>query len=217
MVDPEALRRSLGLRPRGARDAPTPAVGRDTPGAAEDPITDPARKPVGKLPPEVQVMLRSFYVKRPEIDLPPHLHELQGTWGRYLGDARPTPREILLGFRPAFILYIAPAYPQGGPRWVQKKGGKSAGTPHQTGELVDPGLHDQPTLTEKGFVALAECNKTNTHYIYIAWKSDPSRAPAPAPVLVEGKNPRDARRLAQVEKRKKDLEERRKRARSTRT
>jgi hypothetical protein len=215
MVDPEALRRSLGLRPRGARDAPTEAPerkGSETPPkvAKQDaeeaaPITDPARKPVGKLPPEVQVMLRSFYVKRPEIDLPPHLHELSGTWGRYMGDARPTPREVPLGFRPAFILYIAPAYPQGGPKWVQKKGGKG-------GELVDPGLHDQPTPTDKGFVTLPECNKVNNHYIYIAWKSDPSKAPAPAPVLVQ-ESTRDARRLAQVERRKKDLEERRKRAR----
>jgi hypothetical protein len=222
-ADPEALRRSLGLKPR--RSSAGAGPGRESPRTAPDgsggedevededavaeaePITDPVKKPVGKLPPEAQLLLRRFYMTRPEIDLPPHLHTLQGTWGRYFGDGRPD-REIQVGFVPAFVLFACPLYPNGGPKWVTKKGSKAEG------EMVDPGLHDQPVYTERGFISPLACNKVNEAGIYIVWKSDGSVpvAAAKEESAPANESPRDARRRAQVEKRKKDLEERRKRA-----
>jgi hypothetical protein len=216
-ADPEALRRSLGLKPRrssvatgtvpgsGPADAAAPEEEDELP--EPEPITNPAKKPVGKLPPDAQRLLRTFYMSRPEIDLPPHLHALDGTWGRYMGDDRPA-REVMLGFRPAFVLFTLPLYPNGGPKWVTKKGNRAEG------ELVDPGLHDQPILTEQGFVAGIECNKINEMCIYIAWKNDGSVpvAPTKQESAAADESPRDARRRAQLDKRKNDLEERRKRA-----
>jgi len=215
MGDPDALRRSLGLKPRGApraasaRGAPSPPPEADE---RAEPITDPVKKPVGKLPPDAQRLLRAFYIARPTIDLPPHLHALEGSWGRFLGDGRPD-REVAVGLRPGFVLFVHPLYPGDGPKWVTKRGSRE-------GELVDPGLHDQPPLTERGFVPPETCNRLGEQCVYICWKhdgiektSDPAHEEATAPA---GENPRDARRRVQLEKRKRDLEERRARAASRR-
>lgn len=214
MADPDALRRSLGLKPRRSSPSSERASKQQEPETApaaeekSEPITDPLKKPVGKLPQEAQVLLRRFYMMRPEVDLPPHVHALSGTWGRYFGDGREA-REVKIGFRPAFVLFLLPVYPGEAPKWVAKKGNKAEG------EMVDPGLHDQPPLTEQGFVAPASCNQINEQTIYIAWKHDgsvPVAEPEPEEENKKDESPRDARRRAQLEKRQRDLEERRARA-----
>lgn len=170
-------------------------------------MTDPARKPVGKLPPDAQRLLRQFYMLRPEVDLPPHLHELDGTWGRYFGDGRPD-REITVGFRPSFVLFTMPLYPNGSPVWLQNK------KEPEKSQFVDPGLHDQPPSSERGFVVAPECNKLGEACYYIAWKGGVAPAPKPEapPVPAAAESSRDARRREQMDKRKRDLEERKSRA-----
>jgi hypothetical protein len=181
-----------------------------------EPATDPTKKPVGKLPTDAQILLRRFYVMRPEVDLPPHLHELEGTWGRFIGNGAGA-RPINVGFPPGYVLFTTPPYPNGPPKWVPKKGNRAEG------ELVDPGLHDQPEMTPVGFVAPPECNQTNEHVVYIAWKQDPSMVAAKEKAATEGakngngaahedESPRDMRRRLQLEKRQKDLDERKQRA-----
>jgi hypothetical protein len=219
-----ALRRSLGLKPRGERaeksDKPAAAAAEPRSdsnvafvvrrksssgkkgGEAEPPLLDPRRKPTGKLPPEAQLALRNFYVVRPAIDLPPFLMELQGTMGRYFGDGRPE-REILCGWRPEFVLFLLPAYdPDAPPTW-------------EDGALVDPGLHEQPEATDKGYKVAEKWNRPGEAYIFIAWKADPDKkvaepaaTKAPEAGPRPGESQRDYDRRVQREKRDRELAER---------
>jgi hypothetical protein len=167
---------------------------------------DAVAKPTGKLPPEAQRLLRTFYVLRPDVDLPPHLLERDGTWGRFVGDGRPE-REIQVGFRPAFVLFTVPLYPNGAPVWLPNK------KEPEKGQFVDPGIHDQPPTTESGFICPATCNKMGDSSFYIVWKGGVAPAPAPEkPAAEENESPRDRRRREQMEKRQKALDERKARA-----
>ena len=173
--------------------------------APPQPITDPAKKPVGKLPPDAQLLLRRYYMLRPEIDLPPFVLDLPGTHGWYLGDGRPE-REILIGWTPAFVLYTSPLFPEGGVEWVK-------------GELLMPGLHSQPLYTERGFKVGAPFNVPNMSHCYLVWKAPEPLKVAPsaptngaaAPGVDPNESPRDRRRREEMERRKRDLEARKSR------
>ncbi len=231
----KALRKSLGLRPRGradsgagdSKDADAKATASAEPYEAppsavpvkrstsskkgkkdaepEAPPVDPRKKPTGKLPPEAQVALRNFYVCRPAIDLPPFLHELPGTMGRYFGDARPE-REILVGWRPEFVLYLLPTYEHDkNPEWDKDEQ-----------QLVDPGLHEQPEATDRGFKVGETWNRPGESYIFIAWKADPEKKVEPKQEKKDeaaagprpGESQRDYDRRVLREKRERELAER---------
>lgn len=229
----DALRRSLGLKPRSAAPgesaaATAPSTGSSrtkdslpsraadlglgvrrrssalaadgsVPPPAQEPITDPVRKPVGKLNPDAQRLLRQWYMARPELDLPPFLHELPGTHGWYMGDGRER-REVVVGFTPAFVLYTLPLYPDGPPEWVK-------------GQFLMPGLPAQPEYTERGFVAPAHLNQINSMCTYVVWQSrEPLAARPGAQAQADAppdESPRDRRRREEMERRKRDLEARR--------
>jgi hypothetical protein len=175
---------------------------------AEVPV-DPVRKPVGRVNPDAQRLLRNYYVARPEIDLPPFVHELPGTHGWYFGDGKPE-RDVVVGFTPAFVLFTFPIFPEGPPEWVK-------------GEFLMPGLHAQPQYTDRGFKAPAHVNALNSMYIYVVWKSDETlakkeaakqNAAAPADAPPADESPRDRRRREEMERRKRDIEERKARNQS---
>ncbi|MBI3722432.1 hypothetical protein HY251_00525 [bacterium] len=216
MADPEdadAVRRSLGLKPRSresAEPAPeaTAAVTADTetpppatkPGGlglgirrrtgeggradfSQEPSgLDAAHKPVGRLPADAQMLLRNYYRARPDVDLPGYLHALDGTHGFTMGSDRPG-REIVLGFAPAFVLFVLPLYPDGPPD--AKRGGLKAQR-----------LHAQPELTETGFKVPDHLNKLDVALFFIAWKADESTqqvAPKAAKATATKESPREAR------------------------
>jgi hypothetical protein len=150
--DPKPAEKPAG-RPgaRPAAKAPAPAAPPPPSGL------HPANKPVGKLPPDAQQALRNFYEARPQIDLPEHLHELQGTLGYYYGDGRPE-RELVIGFKPAYVLFTFPPY-QESPLWVDDA-------------FKEPPLHEQPPMTDRGFrVVGMTFNQPNGMYRWIAWKA----------------------------------------------
>jgi hypothetical protein len=115
--------------------------------------------PFGKLPQPARDSLGSFLRTRPEVALPPELEELAGTHGFYLGDDRPE-REIVIGFRPAFVVYTTPVFPDGPRRRVN-------------GEFFVPPLHDQPAYTERGFKVGIKLNRMGQMHSYVAWKPRP--------------------------------------------
>jgi len=114
-------------------------------------------KPTGKLKREHRAALLNFYACRPEVQPPAFIDELEGTLGFFAGDDR-DPREITIGFRPAFVIFIIPPFPD----MARKLG-------------VSPPLHDQPEYTDKGFIVGKKFNALGTMSFYVAWK------PAPAP------------------------------------
>jgi hypothetical protein len=230
----DELRRKLGLRPRGPASAdaaaprerkkpaapPPRAAAAVAPWEPDESGADPARKPVGKLPPQGQVLLRNYYHQRPEVDLPPHVLALEGTFGQYFGDGQDG-REIVLGFRPAFVLFTCPLYPGAGPQWVKAKGAKRDA--FAQGELVDPGLAEQPDVTDRGFRASGSVNKLGEMAVYIAWKAPPEEKLAPVEAAAPeettprpGESPRSASVREARERRARDLEARKARDRERR-
>jgi hypothetical protein len=171
-----AERRAASASSRRGEPEPPPA-----------PPLKPAQKPVGRLPSEAQMVLRNWYAQRKDVDLPPYLHKLEGTWGRYYGDGRPV-RLLVIGWQPAYVLFTMPAYPDKQPTW-------------EKGEFIMPGLPEQPQLSKVGFVVKQHLNELGTTYVYIAWKSDgtepPPSTPIPTadakPLKPERRSPREAR------------------------
>jgi hypothetical protein len=121
-----------------------------------------APRTFGKLPTQARSSLLSFLQARPEVVLPPILESLEGTNGFYVGDGRPE-REIILGFRPEFIVFTIPLFPDG-PRRFEGK------------EFILPPLHAQPEKTDRGFMVGAAFNQKNQPAMYLAWKPAPAQA-----------------------------------------
>src|SRR5436853_5859317 len=96
-VDPK-----LGIR----RRTPASAEGLGELGTTKDTTAQQAKKPTGKLPPASLQILLNFYAGRPEVEPPAFIDELQGTSGWFCGDGRPQ-REIVIGFKPAFVIFTA--------------------------------------------------------------------------------------------------------------
>lgn len=191
----------------GDEAAPAEAEAAPAEPAGYDPA-DPAYKPVGKrLPKDAQLILRRYYHHRLDVDLPPWVFELEGTWGRYYGDGRDE-REIVIGWRPAFVVFTMPVYPDEQPQWID-------------GEFTKVGLHRQPEFTDRGFLAWKNVNKLGDMIIYVVWKSD-GRELQEEPAAEESEavdpneSPRDRARREAREKSQRELEERRSRARDAR-
>lgn len=191
--------RDLGL---GVRRRSQSTAGGAVPPPSAEPVTDPLKKPVGRLGTDSARLLRQDHMLRPEIDLPAFVMDLPGTHGWYMGDGSDN-REIVVGFTPAFVLYTLPLYPDGPPEWVK-------------GEFLMPSLPAQPEYTERGFKVPAHLNQVNSMCHYLIWQSPtPLAATASAATTATGsaaapddESPRDRRRREEMEKRKRDLEAR---------
>ena len=111
-----------------------------------------------KLPPDAQQSLTNFLMVRPEVkgDIPGHLGEHEGANGWLAGDGRPE-REVQLGFRPEFVVYTIPPFPDG-PRGMKN------------GVFQQPPLHAQPKTTEKGFFIPPHLNHEGDFFCFVAWK-----------------------------------------------
>lgn len=134
---------------------PTEGVGEL--GTKRETQKDQPRKPTGKLSPSALQVLLNFYSGRPEVEPPAFLDGLQGTCGWFVGDGRPQ-REIQVGFRPAFVIFTCPPFPDELRHW------KGA-------EFYQPPLHDQPPYTDRGFIADERFNKAGDMTMYVVWKS----------------------------------------------
>lgn len=110
---------------------------------------------------QTAVLLANYLRGRPALieRLPARLWELKRTHGRYLGDGR-VERTLPIGFRPALVLYTLPLYADGPPEFTK------------TGELIDPGIHAQPTYSDAGFAVGHTYNRLGDFYVYVVFQDD---------------------------------------------
>ena len=105
--------------------------------------------------------LENFIKARPNVQLPAHLDKLNGTHGMYTGDGK-SEREVAIGFRPSFVVFVIPVFPDGVPHPTDPK--------KPLDSYWRPELHPQPVYTEKGFKVTEAFNKVGAAHIYVAWK-----------------------------------------------
>jgi hypothetical protein len=117
-----------------------------------------AASEVEKLTDNARSALKAFLGNRPNIVLPSHLAKLEGVHGIYVGDGRPL-REIVLGWKPAFVVFTVPGWPDGPPQ------------PTKDGGYFRPPLHDQPPYTDRGFTVTEKFNASGALHLYVVWKS----------------------------------------------
>ncbi len=149
----------LGIKRRSKPDAAAQAG--DDAAAPEGP-PDPLAKVRGKLGnDECAVLLLNFFRVRPDLveTLPERLWELERTHGRYMGDGRPE-RNIHIGWRPSYVLFTLPAYPDGPPTFTKDW------------TFIQPGPNRQPKLTDEGFVVDAPYNLIGDWFFYIVFQDD---------------------------------------------
>lgn len=151
MPDGDQVDPTLGIRRRQPTNEGVGELGTKRETAAGQP-----RKPTGKLSPTVLQILLNFYTGRPEVEPPAFIDELSGTSGWFCGDGCPE-REIQVGFRPAFVIFTAPPFPDEGRHW------KGA-------EFYQPPLHDQPPYTDRGFMVDTRFNEAGSMCMYVVWK-----------------------------------------------
>ncbi len=175
---PEADKGGAGLGIKRRKEAQEPVA--EEAAAAELP-PDPLAPVRGKLGnDECALLLANFLRTRPDLieenKLPERLWELQRTHGRYLGDGRPE-RKIPIGWRPAYVLFTLPAYPDGPPTY-----NKADWT------FTQPGPNRQPHMVDDGFVVDARYNLPGEWFFYVVFKDDgqpletaPAEEPAAAP------------------------------------
>lgn len=116
------------------------------------------KTPFGEVTESAKNVLETFLKVRPNVQLPPHLEKLQGTHGFYVGDGREE-REIKLGWKPSFVVFINPGWPDGAPQ------------PTKDGGYLRPDLHEQPLYTDSGFKVTKTFNEPGQLSLYVAWKS----------------------------------------------
>ncbi|HZU99814.1 MAG TPA: hypothetical protein VFF73_24085 [Planctomycetota bacterium] len=113
---------------------------------------------VGKLLPAARDALLNFLEARPNIELPGFLKDLEGTHGFYVGDGQKQ-RRIPCGFKPAFVVFTCPVYPDG-----------ELPKPSGQGGYWRPDLHEQFPSDDKGFTVDERFNKAGDMAVWIAWK-----------------------------------------------
>jgi hypothetical protein len=160
-------RRGLGIKRRSQPGESQEGLGEFGTKKEEGADEQAKKKPTGKLRPEHLQILVNFYQGRPEVEPPLFIDELEGTAGWFCGDGRPE-REIVVGFRPAFVIFTAPPFPGEETRHWEGK------------EFYQPPLHDQPPYTDRGFVVDERFNKVGTISMYIVWRPASENTP-PAP------------------------------------
>ena len=141
---------------RGGRGGAQESVNPMPTGA--DMVTQAQKKPTGILIPDAHTLLLNFYMVRPDVEPPEFLRELKGVHGWFFGNGNPE-REIAVGFRPAWVYFIIPPFPDE-PRGCDR-----------TGKFNCPPIHDQPRYTDRGFMVEPLFNKAGEMTVYFAWKS----------------------------------------------
>lgn len=115
------------------------------------------------LPATARQAVENFIKGRPNIKLPDHLKDLDGTHGLFIGDGKKE-REIKLGWKPTFVIFVVPVYPDGDlPRVMNIK--------NPTDSYYRPELHPQPVYTETGFKVGELLNKAGVTHVFVAWKA----------------------------------------------
>jgi hypothetical protein len=182
-----ARRGAAGAEAEGAEaegaEAPVDGVAKPAgaePGAPGSPAI-PATRRLGS--DQASVFLANYFKVRPEMrqTLPERTFLLKRTHGFYTGDGREQ-RKIFVGFEPALVVYTLPTFPEQLPEYTQPKN-KGDWKTFQA-ELIDPGLHRQPTFAEDGFVVDAPFNVLGDSYVYVVFQSD-GQPLVDAPVVEE--------------------------------
>lgn len=164
----------LGIERRGGdSESEGSSEGDDAPAAAEQ--ASPLGAAKGKLgSDDTAVMLANHFKCRPDLPakIPARVWDLHRTHGRYAGDGR-AEREIVVGWEPAYVLWIIPSWPEGTPQFEKKPPFK----------IIDPGPPPQPRFTEQGYVVQASLNEVGEWYYYVVFRSDgePIVQPEPEP------------------------------------
>lgn len=204
----------LGVKRRGggAGGAGGAAAAPEAAAASEEQAATTATPPSPGLgADQAAVLLASYFRQRPDMreKLPPRVFSLKRTHGFYQGDGRPE-RKIFLGFEPALVLYVIPAFPGQPMEFTTPPNKKWDGF---IPEMIDPGLHTQPAFLPDGYrvsgthVAHARTgvlvdkdpadglepteelrqtfNNPGEHYAYVAFKSDGQPLLPPEPVEEE--------------------------------
>src|SRR4051812_45025583 len=113
--------------------------------ATESMLTDAARGAI-----------QNFLKARPNLELPARLEKLGGTHGMYMGDGKKD-REILVGWKPTYVVFVIPVFPDGVPHPADPK--------KPLDSYWRPELHAQPVYTDRGFKATEAFNKVGETHV----------------------------------------------------
>lgn len=183
---PDATPQSTGAEAEA--DAPPEGVSQPAgaaPGAPGAPAI-PATRRLGS--DQASVFLANYFRVRPDMrqTLPERAFLLKRTHGFYTGDGREQ-RKIFVGFEPALVVFTLPMFPEQQPEYTAPKN-KNDWKTFQA-ELIDPGLHRQPTFAKDGFVVDAPFNVLGDSYVYVVFQSD-GQPLLDAPVVEEEEAPK---------------------------